>query len=100
MGGKVDLSQVLKKVADKKAYLLDCREEQEWVAGHLEVAIFFPLSMLRKGEMPEGLDKELPLYIHCARGGRAVEAARWLLRQYPLAEALSCEFGDLKSLTE
>lgn len=98
MSSKIDLSKVLQEVADKKAYLIDCREEDEWKAGHLELALSFPLSALRKGEMPKGLEDHLTVYVHCARGGRAVEAARWLLRQYPKVEPLACEFGELKSL--
>ena len=79
---KDSLKTVLKNVTEEKAVLVDVREKKEWDAGHVEGAIFLPLSSLKKGVDAEGLEKLLPadkiLYIHCVVGKRAVTAGNIL----------------------
>ena len=79
---KDSLKTVLKNVTEEKAVLVDVREKKEWDAGHVEGAIFLPLSSLKKGVDAEGLEKLLPadkiLYIHCVVGKRAVAAGNIL----------------------
>ncbi|MBI2823706.1 MAG: rhodanese-like domain-containing protein [Planctomycetia bacterium] len=77
------LEKVKKQVADKKAVLVDVREQDEWDKGHCEGALLVPLSDLGKkgkGEtFAKELEKKLPkdkvVYCHCARGRRALVAA-------------------------
>ena len=76
---KDSLDTVKKAVAEKKAILVDVREEEEWLAGHIAGARLVPLSTLEKGIAPEELARTLPkdtiLYCHCLAGGRCLEAA-------------------------
>ena len=90
---KDSLNMVRKNVGDEKAVLVDVREKSEWEAGHIEDAIFLPLSSLKKGADAESLATLLPsdkiLYIHCVVGKRAVTAGNTL-------EALDYEVRPLK----
>jgi rhodanese-related sulfurtransferase len=58
------------------AFLLDVREDDEWVAGHAPDAVHIPLGQLgaRVGELPP--DREL--YIICRTGNRSAYAAQAL----------------------
>ena len=75
---KDSLKTVLENVTEETAVLVDVREKSEWDAGHVEGAIFLPLSSLKKGADAEALATLLPndkiLYIHCVVGKRAVTA--------------------------
>jgi len=77
--------QVKKAVKDKKAVLLDVREQKEWDAGHLKDAGLLPLSKLNAGATKEELDKLIPkgsiVYLHCKAGGRCLTAAEALKKQ-------------------
>jgi phage shock protein E len=76
---KVPLGTVKKEVQEKKAVLVDVREKREWDRGHIEGAVFLPLSGIQQGVDPEKLARLLPkdkiIYAHCARGGRCLIAA-------------------------
>lgn len=71
------LPTVKENIEKGKAVLIDVREKQEWDAGHIEGAIFLPLSTVQKGLSKEDLAK-LPqdkiLYVHCVVGKRALTA--------------------------
>jgi rhodanese-related sulfurtransferase len=58
------------------AVVVDVREGDEWVHGHIEGAAHIPM-----GEIPARLD-ELPdgdpLYLICRSGGRSARVAAWL----------------------
>lgn len=75
---KEPLETVKKNVSQKKAVLVDVREEAEWDAGHIEGAQSLPLSELEDADA-QTLSKKLPknkiIYIHCLSGGRALVAA-------------------------
>lgn len=76
---KDSLETVKKMLADKKAVLLDVRENDEWNAGHLKDAVHFPLSQIKQGVTAEQLNKiagkETVIYLHCKAGARALDAA-------------------------
>jgi rhodanese-related sulfurtransferase len=58
------------------AVLLDVREDDEWVHGHVEGA-----THIRMGEVParlEELPEADPLYVVCRSGGRSARVAAWL----------------------
>jgi rhodanese-related sulfurtransferase len=59
------------------ATVLDVRNPDEYVAGHVAGAVLIPLGELaaRQDEIPEGD----PLYVICAVGGRSLTAARALV---------------------
>src|SRR6266567_6601368 len=79
---KDSVETVQKNIAAKKAVLVDVREKSEWDEGHVEGAIFLPLSELQANPDPAGLAKRLPkdkiVYTHCVVGKRSVAAANIL----------------------
>jgi len=70
----VDPSQV-----DDAARVLDVRESDEWVAGHIAGALHVPLS-----DVPARLDdligEDDPLVVVCRGGGRSARAVAWLIQ--------------------
>lgn len=74
-------AEVKKAIEQKKAILLDVREQSEWDEGHLQNAQLLPLSILKKDDSKQ-LTKELPkdkvIYCHCRAGRRALQAAEIL----------------------
>ncbi len=90
---KDSLDTVKKNLKDKKAVLFDVRELREWNAGHLKQAVLVPLSKLQGGTDPakivKGLKKDIIIYCHCRRGGRA-------LRATDLARKLGYDMRPLK----
>lgn len=79
------LATVQRGVAEKNAVLIDVREQEEWKEGHLKDAKLLPLSALEEGLPEEELGKVLPkdkvIYLHCAAGGRSLQAAAILKKQ-------------------
>lgn len=80
---KESLSEIKENLDEEKAVLVDVREKREWDNGHIDGALFFPLSRLQYGITDEDL-KRLPkdktLYVHCVVGQRAVRAGNILER--------------------
>jgi phage shock protein E len=76
---KDSLATVKKNVEGEKAVLVDVREKSEWDAGHVQGAIFLPMSELGNGVDAAALSKRLPkdkiLYTHCVVGKRSLKAA-------------------------
>ena len=58
------------------AVVLDVREDDEWVHGHIEGATHIPMGDVpsRLDDLPEGD----PLYVTCRGGGRSARVAAWL----------------------
>jgi rhodanese-related sulfurtransferase len=58
------------------APVLDVREHDEWVAGHVDGAVHIAMGEVpaRLDEVPEGD----PLYVICRSGGRSAQVAAWL----------------------
>ena len=79
---KDTLQIVQNRVTEKKAVLIDVREEKEWKQGHLKAAKLLPLSHLERGVRKDKLQEFLPkgkiVYLHCASGARCIEAAELL----------------------
>ena len=76
---KDSLETVKKRIEDNKAVLVDVRELDEWKAGHIEKALFAPLTKLADSKQASAVKKNLPkdkiLYFHCKSGGRCRIAA-------------------------
>lgn len=58
------------------AVVLDVREDEEWVAGHIEGATHIPSGdvPVRLDDLPEGD----PVYVTCRGGGRSSRVTAWL----------------------
>lgn len=103
---KDSLDQVKAKVLAGKAVLVDVREKTEWDRGHIQKAVFLPLSKLNTWErdgIPEAdkaaLLKSLPkgtvIYTHCAAGGRSVPGGEALRKLGYDAQALKQGYSTL-----
>lgn len=71
-------SEELKALMDQgnKIVLVDCREQAEWDAGHIEGAIFMPLSDFQ--EQSKKLDKNSTIIMQCRSGQRSLKACQYL----------------------
>lgn len=82
---KDSLETVKKNIADEKAVLVDVRELDEWNAGHIDRAVFAPLSKLADDKESPAVKAKLPkdkiLYFHCKSGGRCRIAADILKKE-------------------
>ncbi len=92
-------ADVKKAVEDKKAVLIDVREQKEWDDGHLKLAGLLPLSLIKKGVPDEELAKKLPkgkiVYLHCKSGGRVLPAAELLQKKGYDVRPLKQGYEDL-----
>lgn len=94
---KEPIADVQKRIADKKAILVDVREQKEWDEGHVEGAVLVPLSELTKraadpkyeDELLKRFPKDRTVYCHCRAGKRALLAV-------PLLEKLGYNVKALK----
>ena len=96
---KDSLETVKKNLAGKKAVIIDVRETDEWNEGHLAQAKSLPLSQIKKGVTHEQLAKLAPsgtiIYLHCAAGGRCVQAAKMLDKSGRDLRALKPGYDEL-----
>jgi rhodanese-related sulfurtransferase len=89
-------ADVKKAIEDKKAILLDVREQSEWDDGHLKDAKLLPLSKLKKAEAKDlDLPKDKVIYTHCRAGSRALQAAELLQKLGYDVRALKPGYRDL-----
>lgn len=101
---KDSLDQVKAAMAKKEAVLVDVREKSEWDEGHLEGAVFLPLSWLRQESKVDGFGEKLAgrlpakkiLYLYCRSGARARTAAGMLKKQGYDARPLKAGFDALR----
>jgi len=102
---KDTLDVVKASVAKKEALIVDVREKSEWDDGHLDGALFLPLSWLREGAKDEKfaarLAEKLPpktvLYTHCRSGKRTLTAAAILKKYGYYVRPLKQGFDDLRA---
>lgn len=66
----------------EQALLLDVRESDEWVAGHIEGARHVPMSDI-PAHVSEATDlsRETPIVVICKMGGRSAQVTAWLSQQ-------------------
>jgi rhodanese-related sulfurtransferase len=101
---KDSLDTVKAALAKKEAVLVDVREKSEWDQGHLEGALFVPLSWLKAEsktdkfaeEAAEKLPAKKVIYLHCRSGGRVLPAAGILKKAGYDVRPLKAGFDDLK----
>lgn len=97
---KDSLDDVKKNIAEEKAVLVDVRSEEEWKKGHIDGAVFLPVTSLRaKTNDPKQLEKKLPkdkiLYTYCVVGMRSKTAAYSLEQAGFKVRALKPGYDDL-----
>ncbi len=65
----------------EKFLLVDCREQNEYDAVHLEPAMLLPMSEIqaRLGELESHRDQDI--VVHCHHGGRSMQVTAWLTQQ-------------------
>jgi phage shock protein E len=56
--------------------VIDVRSDDEWNAGHLQVAQHIPMSNLDEGIATSKLDKQQPILLYCGSGSRATRASK------------------------
>lgn len=73
---EVDVAQVAGARDDRNVQIVDCREQDEWDAAHIDGTTLIPLDSLalRRGE----LDPARPVIIVCRSGRRSLVAAEML----------------------
>lgn len=71
----------LKAKLDKKEnfVFIDCREQDEWDAGHIEGATLMPLSHFEAVSFPKLTDKNAEIVIQCRSGARSLNLCNYLL---------------------
>src|SRR5688500_6993367 len=77
--------------------VIDVREQGEWDAGHIPGATLLPLADVpqRVGEVVP--DKDAPVLLHCAVGGRSARAAGWLTQMgYTNVVSMKAPLGHWK----
>jgi len=95
---KDPLDLVKSRFEKKESVLLDVREEDEWIDGHIVGATFLPLSKLSNLSSSTTLEfpKDKMLYVHCRSGKRALKAAAILIdKGYKDVRPLSQGFTEL-----
>ena len=60
--------------------LVDCREQNEWDAGHIAAATFLPLSDIEKNHT-QLTDKNAEIILQCRSGKRSMTYAHFLADQ-------------------
>jgi phage shock protein E len=101
---KDSLDIVKASLANKEALLIDVREQSEWDDGHLEGALFLPLSWLRERvkdptfaeRLAEMLPQKKVLYTHCRSGKRTLTAAAILKKCGYDVRPLKQGYDDLR----
>ncbi|RLL83999.1 pyridine nucleotide-disulfide oxidoreductase [Petrotoga sp. HKA.pet.4.5] len=68
---QVPVSKV-RELVENGAFIIDCRERDEYEKGHLKTAVNIPLSELR--ERLNEIPKDRPVYIHCRSSQRSYNA--------------------------
>lgn len=58
------------------AYLLDVREQDEWMAGHAPQAVHIPMTQIQ-GRVDE-VPADTTVYVVCRVGGRSMQVTAWL----------------------
>lgn len=80
---------------DKTANIVDVREEEEFITGHAENAVNFPVDSIDKSLADFLLpDKKAPVLVYCRTGSRSCLAAE---RLYELGYENIYDLGSLSS---
>jgi rhodanese-related sulfurtransferase len=78
--GELDVTSAAPLVEQKKLFVLDVREPSEYAAGHIADATLVPLGQLEKRLEELAPQKDQPMLVVCASGGRSAQAVRFLTK--------------------
>ena len=93
--GSLQPNDAVIKINREKAVVVDVREPEEYVKGHITNAKNIPLSQLDERLPQVAKNKALPVILVCASGARAVRAQQQVRKLgYEKAEALA---GGMKA---
>ena len=73
---EVDVPTTVSALNDPTVQIVDCREQDEWDAAHVEGTWLIPLDAI--GQRLDELDRDRPLIIVCRSGRRSLIAAQQL----------------------
>jgi len=73
---EITIAWVKENYPSDKFILVDCREQHEWEAGHIEGAKFMPLSDFANAS--QALTDEKPIIVYCRSGVRSMKATVFL----------------------
>jgi molybdopterin/thiamine biosynthesis adenylyltransferase/rhodanese-related sulfurtransferase len=77
--------------------VIDVREQGEWDAGHVAGATLLPLADVPQQIAEVVPEKDAPLLLHCAVGGRSARAAGWLAQMgYTNVVSMKAPIGHWK----
>jgi len=75
--------KILEEVETRKAIILDVREGDEWISGHIPNAIHIPLGSLNRETIGD-INRDREIYVYC-RSGRRAETAKNILNEIGFA---------------
>lgn len=84
---EVDVATTRAALDDPTVQVVDCREQDEWDAAHVDGMTLIPLSVM--GQRLAEIDRERPVIVVCHAGGRSLRAAQQLA---------AIGFTDVKSM--
>lgn len=70
---EISLDDLKKGLADGTVLLVDVREPEEYAAGHIEGALFNPLSKFDPAKLPRAPEGK-KVVLHCRSGKRSISA--------------------------
>ncbi|MCS6835543.1 MAG: rhodanese-like domain-containing protein [Anaerolineae bacterium] len=73
----IDITSYQAQFSAVPHYLIDVREVDEYVGGHLPQAVNIPLSVFQ--ERVQEIGSDLPIVLVCASGGRSAMAAEYVV---------------------
>ncbi len=84
---EVDVPSTVSALNDPDVQIIDCREQEEWDAAHVDGTTLMPLDSI--GQRLGELDRNRPVIIVCRSGRRSLIAAQQLV---------AVGFSDVKSM--
>lgn len=91
-GNMVDVATLRNEIASGDVQLVDVRTSQEWNTGHIEGARHIDWFSDDFSMQIGKLDKNIPVRLYCAAGGRS-EDARAMLREMGFKDVLDLDGG-------
>lgn len=92
---RMDYEEIAQKRQEEDLRVIDVREQDEYDEVHVKGVELFPLSRLRKGELPEPDDRSVAVI--CRSGGRSAMACQ-ILEQNGWDECINVEGGTLAAI--